>query len=103
MLCTVATWTRRKEKGNRPGEIWIRARRYNVNAVRSGPPARSHQPAAQARARVFVMQITHVPKTRRRAMMAMVLGTALAALGPSSRAADDVSPRAVNDISRYCT
>jgi RNA polymerase sigma factor (sigma-70 family) len=49
------------------------------------------------------MQITHVPKTRRRAMMAMVLGTALAALGPSSRAAEDVSPGAVNDISRYCT
>jgi len=49
------------------------------------------------------MQITYTPKTQRRAMMAMVLGTALAALGPSSSAADEASPRAVNDISRYCT
>jgi len=49
------------------------------------------------------MQITQPRTPRRRAMMAMVLGTALAALGPSARAGDDVSPRAVNDISRYCT
>jgi RNA polymerase sigma factor (sigma-70 family) len=47
------------------------------------------------------MQTTQFPTRRRRTMMAMVLGTALAALGPS--AAEAVPPRAVNDISRYCT
>ncbi len=36
-------------------------------------------------------------------MMAMFLGTALAALGPSARADQDVSPGALQDISRYCT
>ena len=35
--------------------------------------------------------------------MAMVLGTALAALGPSVGAAEQTAPRAVNDISRYCS
>jgi len=37
-------------------------------------------------------------------MMAVVLGTALSALGPSgAMAAQHISERAVNDISRYCT
>ena len=49
------------------------------------------------------MPTTQSTSPRRRAMVAMVLGTALAALGPSARAADDVSPRALHDISRYCT
>ncbi len=35
--------------------------------------------------------------------MAMVLGTALAALGPSGRAAEEAPAGAVQDISRYCT
>src|SRR5439155_19183164 len=50
-----------------------------------------------------IMQTAQPRTPRRRAMVAMVLGTALAALGPSARAGDDVSPRAINDISRYCT
>lgn len=40
---------------------------------------------------------------RRRYWAAMVLGTAIAALGQSGQAAADISPRAVEDISRYCT
>ncbi len=39
----------------------------------------------------------------RRAMVAMVLGTALAAVGPSVSAAEPAAPRAVHDISRYCS
>ena len=35
-----------------------------------------------------------------RVMVAMVLGTALSALGP---AADTASAQTVNDLSRYCT
>jgi RNA polymerase sigma factor (sigma-70 family) len=42
------------------------------------------------------------PINRRRGMLAVVLGTALAALGPSARGAE-APPRAVDDISRYCT
>jgi RNA polymerase sigma factor (sigma-70 family) len=42
---------------------------------------------------------------RRPYMMAVVLGTALTALGgaPASAAAPEVTLRAVNDLSRYCT
>jgi len=36
-------------------------------------------------------------------MVAMVLGTALAALGPSAQASEDLAPRAVQDITRYCS
>jgi RNA polymerase sigma factor (sigma-70 family) len=43
-------------------------------------------------------------KARRPYLMAVVLGTALAAMGPESVAnADEISPRAVTNISRYCT
>jgi RNA polymerase sigma factor (sigma-70 family) len=36
--------------------------------------------------------------------MAVVLGTAIAAMGPESRAsAQEISPKAINNISRYCT
>ena len=36
-------------------------------------------------------------------MAAVVLGTALSALGASPAAASEINPRAVNDIGRYCT
>jgi RNA polymerase sigma factor (sigma-70 family) len=36
-------------------------------------------------------------------MVAMVLGTALAALGPSARGSEELAPRAVQDITRYCS
>jgi RNA polymerase sigma factor (sigma-70 family) len=36
-------------------------------------------------------------------MVAMVLGTALAAMTPAARAGQEASPGAINDISRYCT
>ena len=49
------------------------------------------------------MQSNLLRKPRRRAMMAMVLGTALAALGPSAQAAEELAPRAVQDITRYCS
>ena len=49
------------------------------------------------------MQTTKYPIRRRRAMMAMVLGTAIAALGSSARAGEPAPDRAVNDISRYCS
>src|SRR5438874_1182076 len=40
----------------------------------------------------------------RRYLAAMVLGTALAAFGqPASAQAAEISPGAVNDVSRYCT
>ena len=41
---------------------------------------------------------------RRPYLMAMVLGTALAAMGPDAAAdANEISPRAITNISRYCT
>src|SRR5262249_9630678 len=50
---------------------------------------------------------THVAKPpasrRSRYMMAMVLGTALSALGGQSPAAAPEAAQAVNDLSRYCT
>jgi RNA polymerase sigma factor (sigma-70 family) len=52
---------------------------------------------------VLTMQSTQIPPSRRRAVMAMVLGTALAALGPSARAGEEAPAGAVQDISRYCT
>ncbi len=43
-------------------------------------------------------------KIRRPYLMAVVLGTALAALGSDGQAtADEISPRAITNISRYCT
>lgn len=42
-------------------------------------------------------------KNKRPYMMAMVLGTALSALGPSAALAAQIPDRAVSDISRYCT
>ena len=36
-------------------------------------------------------------------MVAMVLGTALAALGPSAYASEELAPCAVQDITRYCS
>jgi RNA polymerase sigma factor (sigma-70 family) len=46
--------------------------------------------------------ITH--RSGRRYLMAVVLGTALAAIGPESNAnASEISPKAINNISRYCT
>ena len=48
------------------------------------------------------MKRSHQP-SRRRTMLAVVLGTALTALGPSGARAGDVAPRAIDDISRYCT
>ena len=40
---------------------------------------------------------------RRPYLMAVVLGTALAAAGPESTEATEISPKAINNISRYCT
>ena len=43
-------------------------------------------------------------KVRRPYLMAVVLGTALAAIGTDSAAdAGEISPKAINNISRYCT
>jgi RNA polymerase sigma factor (sigma-70 family) len=43
-------------------------------------------------------------KIRRPYLMAVVLGTALATLGPDAPAsANEISPQAINNISRYCT
>lgn len=43
-------------------------------------------------------------KLRRPYFMAVVLGTALATIGPEATAsAHEISPRAISDISRYCT
>lgn len=39
----------------------------------------------------------------RRGMLAVVLGTALTALGPAGAKAGEAAPRAIDDISRYCT
>jgi len=44
--------------------------------------------------------------SRRRYVVALMLGTALSALGPATATAGEASPatlRAVNDLSRYCT
>lgn len=45
---------------------------------------------------------TTKPSRKRPYMMAMVLGTALSALG-SAQAGTGISDKAINDISRYCT
>jgi len=50
------------------------------------------------------MKSSFTNKSRRPYLMAVVLGTALAAMGPESVAnADEISPKAITDISRYCT
>jgi RNA polymerase sigma factor (sigma-70 family) len=50
------------------------------------------------------MKSTFTSKIRRPYLMAVVLGTALAAMGPESNArAEEISPKAINNISRYCT
>jgi RNA polymerase sigma factor (sigma-70 family) len=50
------------------------------------------------------MKGTLTNKIRRSYLMAVVLGTALAAVGPESVAnANEISPKAITDISRYCT
>lgn len=50
------------------------------------------------------MKTTLTDKFRRPYLMAVVLGTALAALGPDAPvAASEISPRAITNISRYCT
>ena len=43
------------------------------------------------------------PVNSRRVMAAVVLGTALSAIGGERAVAAEVSPQAVNDIGRYCT
>ena len=42
-------------------------------------------------------------RSTRRVMVAVVLGTALSALGNNTLGAAEISPRAVNHIERYCT
>ena len=50
------------------------------------------------------MKSSFTNKSRRPYLMAVVLGTALAATGPESVAdASEISPRAITNISRYCT
>jgi RNA polymerase sigma factor (sigma-70 family) len=50
------------------------------------------------------MKSSFTNKIRRPYLMAVVLGTALAATGPESVAgASEISPRAITNISRYCT
>jgi RNA polymerase sigma factor (sigma-70 family) len=50
------------------------------------------------------MKSSFTGKIRRPYLMAVVLGTAIAAAGPNSKAsAEEISPRAITDISRYCT
>jgi len=50
------------------------------------------------------MKIPIADRIRRPYLMAVVLGTALAALGPDAPAtASEISPRAITNISRYCT
>ena len=50
------------------------------------------------------MKTTLSSKMRQPYFMAVVLGTALAAMGPDERlSAADISPQAVTNISRYCT
>jgi RNA polymerase sigma factor (sigma-70 family) len=50
------------------------------------------------------MKTTFNNKIRRPYLMAVVLGTAIAALGSDSAAnANEISPKAITNISRYCT
>jgi DNA-binding CsgD family transcriptional regulator len=50
------------------------------------------------------MKSTFTSKIRRPYLMAVVLGTALAAIGSESKAsAEEISPKAITNISRYCT
>src|SRR5437667_9425020 len=50
------------------------------------------------------MKNSFTNKMRRPYLMALVLGTAIAALGTESVAdANEISPRAITNISRYCT
>ncbi len=50
------------------------------------------------------MKSSFTNKIRRPYLMAVVLGTALAAMGHDSAAsADEISPKAISNISRYCT
>lgn len=50
------------------------------------------------------MKSTFTSKIRRPYLMAVVLGTAIAAAGPESTAnAEEISPKAISNISRYCT
>lgn len=50
------------------------------------------------------MKNSFTNKIRRPYLMAVVLGTALAAMGPEAPAsASEISPRAINNIGRYCT
>src|SRR3954470_2236633 len=50
------------------------------------------------------MKTSLTNKIRRPYLMAVVLGTALAAMGPEAKAdAGEISPKAINNISRYCT
>src|SRR5207247_2255616 len=56
-----------------------------------------------SRARIG-MKSSFTSKIRRPYLMAVVLGTAIAASGTESKArADEISPRAITNISRYCT
>lgn len=50
----------------------------------------------------MMMKRLHLP-SRRKTMYAVVLGTAIAALGNSPGRAGEAPPRAIDDISRYCT
>src|SRR5213593_4816388 len=50
------------------------------------------------------MKSSFTGKIRRPYLMAVVLGTAIAAVGPATNAnAEEISPKAINNISRYCT
>ena len=51
------------------------------------------------------MEAARIRGRRRPCMMAMVLGTALGALGssPAEAARQDISPAAITDVARYCT
>jgi len=50
------------------------------------------------------MKSSMTQKIGRPYLMAVVLGTALAAMGPEAKAdATDISPKAITNISRYCT
>jgi RNA polymerase sigma factor (sigma-70 family) len=50
------------------------------------------------------MKTSITNKFRRPYLMAVVLGTAIAAMGPEAKAnTDEISPQAINNISRYCT
>jgi RNA polymerase sigma factor (sigma-70 family) len=51
-----------------------------------------------------IMKSTITNKIRRPYLMAVVLGTALAAMGSDAQAkAEEISPKAINNISKYCT